>query len=187
MTRAAFLYLLAALGVGSCAGTEAVTSGRGEKSLPVAEETSSVALDTLYLEDLSGQRIPLDEWLGRDVIVVSFWATFCKPCKAEMPFLDKLHRDHEGAGLKVLAISLDTPETESGVRPLIQRNRYAFTVAVDRQSDATRLLNAKSILPHLVVIDRRGKVVLRKDGFTVGDQASLGELVRGLLGVGDGR
>jgi thiol-disulfide isomerase/thioredoxin len=182
MTRTAFLCLLAALVVGGCAGAGVVTSGPGENSLPVEEETASIALDALYLEDMSGQRIPLDEWLGRDVIVVSFWATFCKPCKAEMPFLDKLHRDHEGKGLKVLAISLDTPETESGVRPLIQRNRYAFAVAVDRQSDATRLLNAKSILPHLVIIDRRGRVVLRKDGFTVGDQAPLTAVILRLLG-----
>ena len=182
MKAAQILALLMGLVLGGCGATVGSIPPPGGEDLGKRRALGApLPLDTLFLEDLSGTRIPLEEWLGRDVIVVTFWATFCKPCKAEMPFLQRLHQQHGENGLRVLAISLDTPDTESGVRPLIQRNRYTFTVTVDRQSDATRLMNSKSILPHLVIIDRGGRVALCKDGFTIGDQAAIESLVQELL------
>jgi peroxiredoxin len=138
-------------------------------------------LSGLILTDLRGETIALGDHLGKDVVLISFWATFCKPCKSEMPFLQKLHEAHADKGLKVISISLDPPDTEDQVAPLIERNRYTFSVAIDRQSEATQLLNTKGVLPYLLIFDRQGNLVKKKDGFTVGDQPELEALVKSLV------
>jgi len=145
------------------------------------ERVDSGMLSGLTMSDLQGRPVAFGDYLGKDVVLVSFWATFCKPCKSEMPFLQRLHETYADKGLKVISISLDPPDTEDQVSPLIARNRYTFPVCVDRQSEATQLLNNKGVLPYLVIFDRQGKVAKKKDGFTVGDQPELEALVKSLL------
>lgn len=166
------ILILAALTV-ACSGVQ--VGGKTEK------EVDSSALENLVLTDLSGREIVVGDYVGKNVIMVSFWATFCKPCKSEMPFLQKLHETYGEQGLKIVSISLDPPETESMVKPLIKRNNYTFQVAIDRQSDAAQLLNTKSVLPFLLVFDRTGKLVEKKDGFSAGDQPKLEKLIKELV------
>lgn len=168
------LLLGAALFLGAgCSGVQVGGVGTGKDY--------TEALKSLTLTDLKGEPVDLAGMAGKNVVMVSFWATFCKPCKAEMPFLQQLHEKYEAKGLKVVSISLDSPDTEALVKPYVQRNRYTFPVCIDRQSDATIQFNSKSVLPFLVIIDRNGKLALKKDGFSVGDQAYLENLVKGLL------
>ncbi|MBM4354322.1 MAG: TlpA family protein disulfide reductase [Deltaproteobacteria bacterium] len=166
------LALLVALGLSGCSAAQ--VDGQEER-------TDSGMLTGLVLTDIRGESVAFSDYLGREVVLVSFWATFCKPCKSEMPFLQKLHETWGNRGLKVISISLDPPDTEDQVAPLIERNRYTFSVCIDRQSEATQLLNTKGVLPYLLIFDRSGKVVKKKDGFTVGDQPELEKLVASLL------
>jgi peroxiredoxin len=138
-------------------------------------------LKNLSAEDLEGKPLALQDRVGKDVIMMSFWATFCKPCKAEMPFLQKLHETYGKDGLTVVGVSLDTAETESLVRPFVERNNYTFAFCIDRQSDFASALNPKGVLPFLMVFDRKGRLVLQKDGFSTGDQPEMETLVKGLL------
>jgi thiol-disulfide isomerase/thioredoxin len=153
----------------------AQTGGQGG-----SEDSSS--LSSLVLYDLKGKPIDFKDMVGKKVLVISFWATFCKPCKSEMPFLQKMYEAYGQDGFEVVAISLDTPDTESMVSPFIQRNNYTFKVALDRQSEATQLLNSKSMLPFLVIFDKEGNLVKKKDGFTIGDQSGLEKLIKELVG-----
>jgi len=137
----------------------------------------------LVLEDIKGRDVRFSDLLGKRVVMVSFWATFCKPCAAEMPFLQQLHENYDGEGLTVIGISLDTADTESLVAPFVSRNNYTFSICIDRQSDAAAALNSKSVLPYLVVFGRDGKVALQKDGFAPGDRPALEKLVKDLLAV----
>ncbi len=157
----------------ACSGVQVGGAGTGKDY--------SQALKSLTLTDLKGAPVELAEMAGNNVIMVSFWATFCKPCKAEMPFLQQLYDKYYEQGLRIVSISLDSPDTEALVKPYIERNRYTFPVCIDRQSDATIQFNSKSVLPFLVIIDRKGKLALKKDGFSVGDQGYLENLVKGLL------
>jgi len=166
----------AVLVVGVCLACSSVqVGGRAQET----EDLSS--LSTITLDDIYGNAFSFSEHAGKEVLFVSFWATFCKPCKSEMPFLQKLHETWGGKGLKVVSISLDDPATESMVKPLIERNNYTFTVLIDRQSSAAQLLNPKSVLPFLLVFDKSGRLVLRKDGFSIGDQPGLEKLVSDLV------
>jgi peroxiredoxin len=170
MLKALALIVPLTLFLGACSAAPATTSEDGGSSL-----------QSLVLYDLQGRPIDFGELVGKKVLVISFWGTFCKPCKSEMPFLQKMVETYGKDGLEVLAISLDTPDTEASVGPFINKNNYTFRVTIDRQSQATQLLNRKSVLPFLVILDREGKIVKKKDGFTVGDQPALEALLKDLV------
>ena len=95
---------------------------------------------------------------GGKVVIVNLWATWCAPCRAEMPALDAYYRQHRDDGLVMLAISMDAPKDEAKVREVIRE--FAFPGALGRDADI-RGYGRVWRLPLTFVIDRKG--ILRKD------------------------
>jgi thiol-disulfide isomerase/thioredoxin len=73
------------------------------------------------LKDVDGRAHALTDYLGKKVILISFWATWCEPCKKEMDQLQTLYEVHASAGLMILSISMDEPETQGDVRPFVKQ------------------------------------------------------------------
>ena len=114
---------------------------------------------SMELKFLDGTRFSLAEQTGK-VVVINFWATWCAPCRAEMPALEAYYQKHRAEGLQMIAISMDNPKDEAKVREVMQA--FAFTAAMAKDA------NIKSYgriwrIPLTFVIDRRG--ILRKDGW----------------------
>jgi thiol-disulfide isomerase/thioredoxin len=122
----------------------------------IAEGAPAPALGgTLF----DGSRFSLADHAGK-VVLLNFWATWCAPCREEMPALDAYYRRHRGEGLEMVAISMDSPKDEAKARELMRA--FSFPAAFGRE------LNIKGYgrvwrLPLTFVIDRQG--VLRKDGW----------------------
>jgi cytochrome c biogenesis protein CcmG, thiol:disulfide interchange protein DsbE len=141
----------------------------------IAEGAPAPALHgTLF----DGTHFSLEDYAGK-VVVLNFWATWCAPCREEMPALDAYYRRHRSEGLEVVAISMDNPKDEAKARDMMQA--YAFSAAFGRE------LSLKAYgriwrLPLTFVIDRQG--VLRKDGWTgdpLLDAVTLEKVVTPLL------
>ncbi|HEY5307253.1 MAG TPA: TlpA disulfide reductase family protein [Casimicrobiaceae bacterium] len=141
----------------------------------IAEGAPAPALDgTLF----DGSRFSLADHAGK-VVLLNFWATWCAPCREEMPALDAYYRRHRGEGLEMVAISMDNPKDEVKARELMRG--FSFPAAFGRE------LNIKGYgrvwrLPLTFVIDRQG--VLRKDGWygdPLLDMAILEQTVTPLL------
>jgi len=132
------------------------------------------------LRDIDGNTVTLSEKIG-NVVLVSFWATWCGPCKEEMPHLQKLYTEKKDEGLVVLSISTDDARSASKVKPYIKKNGYNFTVLLDRDSSVIGTYNPAKTLPYTVVIDRAGEIAKQTQGFNPGDEKALEELVIGLL------
>jgi thiol-disulfide isomerase/thioredoxin len=106
---------------------------------------------------LDGQSFSLAAQSG-NVVVINFWATWCAPCRAEMPALDAFYRKHRDEGLVVLAVSLDEPDKEAKVREVMKA--FGFPAALGPQSDFKGYMRIWR-LPLTFVVDRSG--ILRKN------------------------
>ncbi len=161
------LLLLLALAAPACAGTSA-TSGAG--------------LPTLEGVDIQGRPFTLADHAGSDVVLLSFWATYCEPCKSEMPFLQRLHERYQVRGLTIVSVSLDGPDTQSGVVPYIRSNGYSFRVLVDEDTAIAQRWNPRATAPYTVLIDREGRIVEKIEGFQLSEADALEQKIVGLLG-----
>jgi cytochrome c biogenesis protein CcmG, thiol:disulfide interchange protein DsbE len=116
---------------------------------------------------------------GGKVIVLNFWATWCKPCREEMPALDAFYRAHRAEGLEVIAISIEGPEDLAKIKGVLKNFSFPAALAAGGQTTGYGSL---SRVPVTFVIDRRG--MLQFNGFKfakVMDVAILEKIVIPLL------
>ncbi len=136
------------------------------------------------LKDVNGRRFDLADHLSKDVVLLTFFATWCAPCQAELPTLEKLHRAYRDQGLRVVLVSIDDPKSAAKVKPIVREQKLSFPVLLDTQTQVVSLYNPKKAVPFSAVIDRRGYVVAEHFGFRPGDEGALEEELKGLLASG---
>jgi len=132
------------------------------------------------LRDVDGNTVSLSSLKGK-VVVLSFWATWCGPCKEEMPHLQRIYAERKDRGLVVLSISADDARTASRVKPYVVSKGFTFPVLLDKDSSVTGIYNPAKTLPWTVVVDRGFQVVDSHGGYDPGDESKLAALVDGLL------
>ena len=103
----------------------------------------------------------IQDYFG-NVILVNFWATWCVPCRVEMPSFEKLYRRYRSEGVAVLAVTLDK-NSEQKIKSFFDEYRLSFPVLLDEEGKVERLYPSMTI-PFTYVIDRDGRVVARVDG-----------------------
>lgn len=132
------------------------------------------------LESIDGQKVELSKLYGKGPILISFWATWCKPCIEEMVELNKIYEELKDKGFNLIAISTDNEKTISKVKPFIKSRGYNFTVLLDTNSEVARKYYAQQI-PFSVLLDKDGKVVQTHLGYKKGDEKKLREKIISLL------
>lgn len=110
------------------------------------------------LPDLSGQSVSLADYKDR-VIFLNFWATWCPPCREEMPSLQKLHEKLKGKNFIMLAVALDE-EGKAVVKPFVEKGGYSFKVLLDPDGRVASRYQVWSI-PTTFIINKEGKIVRR--------------------------
>ena len=114
--------------------------------------------------------------------MVDFWATWCKPCIKALPHLQRIYEKYSPNGLSLLAISTDSPKTESQVKPFVLGKKYTFTVLLDPSQEIFKALQGKGAMPYTVVIDADGNIRYRHTGYRPGDENELEKVVVELMG-----
>lgn len=118
------------------------------------EEVKTNLMDNydFTLEDLNGSKVKLSELKGKKVFL-NFWATWCPPCKAEMPDIEKLYQETKESNLVILAVNVG--EDKKTVQDFIEKNSYNFPVLLDVSGEVSQLYQVTGI-PTSYFIDSEG-------------------------------
>jgi peroxiredoxin len=131
------------------------------------------------LKDLNGQSVTLSSLRGKNVVFLDFWATWCGPCKAELPHVQNLHNTYKDRGLKILAIDLS--EAAGVVQGFINDNHYSFAVLLDLTGNVTQNQYGVKGIPTMFIIDTQGIVRKVRIGYLPGVEKELEDAIIPLL------
>ncbi len=132
------------------------------------------------LRNLENNRVNLSDFKGQ-VVILNFWATWCAPCRVEMPAFETLYRRYRSEGLTLLAISIDKGGIDA-VKKFVEERKLSFPVLMDTEGTVERIYPSFSI-PTTYVIDREGHIATRVDGAKNWKSKETFEAVEYLLGI----
>lgn len=162
-----YLILLAAL---VFAGTTAFS----QKTLP-----------DVNVKTLDGQTVNLLETYGGEngkITVMSFWATWCSPCKRELDAIADYYEEwQEEYDVELIAITIDTHRMLAKVGPMVESKGWEYTILAGNDQDMRNAFNFSSI-PQTFVVDQNGNIAYTHNGYAPGDEAELEEVIARLAG-----
>lgn len=134
------------------------------------------------LRDINGKQVSLADFSGQ-VVLISFWATWCTPCQAEMPHLQRFFETYGPQGFTVLSVNTDDARSSSQVKPLVRSKGLTFPVLLDRETAVVALYNPAKTLPYGVLLDKSGAIVQVFQGYTPGEEAHVEEAIQKALSL----
>lgn len=140
---------------------------------------AQTALPESSLKDLQGNVVSTSE-ISNDgkPIIISFWATWCKPCLRELhAYMDYYPEWQEEFGVKLVAISIDDTRNSQKVPPMVTSEGWEYEVYIDENSDLKRTMGIVNI-PHTFVLDGNGNIVWQHAGYSPGDEDYLYEILQ---------
>lgn len=115
---------------------------------------------SLTAKDLSGHTQKLASLRGQ-IVVLSFWATWCAPCQEELPRLSKLSESYVGKNIRFIAVSIDEPKDRAKIEPFLQKQHVTLDVWQGADTDTLARFGLGNIVPGTVILDNQGEVVSR--------------------------
>jgi peroxiredoxin len=181
VTRLSALVLLASFAASCAHGKGGGGTTTAKKESAVNDVIGGQATD-FTLKDHEGRTVQLSDYLGKNVVLIDFWATWCVPCQAALPHMVDLYESRKEKGLVVLAVAMDGPETIAQVPTFVRRYRMSFPVLLDEETKVVNIYNPKRTAPLSLLIDREGKIVKVRSGYNAGDENLVEKEVDELLG-----
>lgn len=122
-----------------------------------------------------------DKMEHKKAILVSFWATWCGPCKLEMPHVDDLDKEFADRGFEGISISIDDSRAYSQARAYVKGRKFQFNALFDKESKVVAMYNPSKTLPYTVIIDGAGKIRHVHTGYNPGDEKKLRDEIQAIL------
>jgi peroxiredoxin len=136
-------------------------------------------LPTVKLKTIDGKTVDLSTLSNNGKpIVISFWATWCKPCKTELNTIAEEYEDwQEETGVKLIAVSIDNSRSTGRVEPYVNGQGWEYQVLLDPNGDLKRAMNVNNV-PHTFLIDGKGNIVWDHNNYAAGDEEELFEQIK---------
>jgi len=144
--------------------------------------TAFAQLPSVTLKDMNGKTVNTAE-LKNDgkPFIIDFFATWCKPCNRELDAIAEVYEEwQEETGVKIFAVSIDQAQNINKVKPLVDNHGWEYEVLLDPNSDFKRALGIQMI-PYVLIVDGKGQIVYKHNGYTDGAEQELIEKVRELV------
>jgi len=129
---------------------------------------------------LDGKPFDLAAERPRKVVFLNVWATWCGPCRFEIPELEKMHAKYAARGFEVVGVSVEENGAEA-VKPFVSEQAIGYPIVLDPPGKIANVLQT-TVLPTSVLIDRNGKIVWRRTGALMGPDATLDAAIEKALG-----
>lgn len=162
-----------ALGFSLFASACAPAGTGGTNPAQSADGASTSRPPDFELRALDGSSVRLSSHLGKQVVLIDFWATYCEPCLRAMPELDALYTKYKGQGFLVLGVSIDGPDSLLAVRSDVQKLGISFPILLDQDTRVVALYNPKTSAPFSVLIGKDGQVLAKREGYAHGAEEAL--------------
>lgn len=124
-----------------------------------------------------GQTVTLSAFRG-DVVMINFWASWCKPCRQEMPLLEQIYQRYKNLGFTLVGVNVD--EDQKNADLILKNIPVSFPIAYDQQDKVSNKYGLEG-MPNTVFVDRNGNIRHVHTGYVPGDEQSYDEQIRLLI------
>ena len=131
---------------------------------------------TAPIPALTGDPVKVSDFTG-NITLLNFWATWCPPCRAEMPSIERLYKKMSGTNFRIVAVKAGEHRTQ--VSSFIEKNKYTFPIYLDESNAVSSIFAARG-LPSTYLVNKEGKVIAARIGAMEYDQAELIKLLKEL-------
>jgi peroxiredoxin len=146
-------------------------------SLPAASVTAGAPAAAFQLPAAVGGPVSLADLKGQ-VVLINFWASWCGPCRQEMPILEQLYRKYKPAGFTLLGVNVE-PKSGDAIT-FLKATPVSFPILFDTQSKVSTLYEVSG-MPSTVIVDRKGNVRYVHHGYKPGDESEYLDQIRSLM------
>jgi peroxiredoxin len=158
------------------------SSSRADALTTVSGQNSSFAVEggiapDFSLQTLDGRAVKLSDFRGK-IVLLNFWATWCAPCRVEMPWLIELYKNYHSQGFEIVGVSVDDPGEQRSVERFVKEMGVNYTILLGTNPVAD-LYGGARLLPHTFFISRDGKIT--KSFIGLQDKSEIEATIREML------
>lgn len=138
--------------------------------------TAGANAPAFQLKSMNGKPVGLQDLKGQ-VVLINFWASWCGPCRQEMPILEQLYRSYQAAGFTLLGVNVEPSEGDA--QKFLKGTPVSFPILFDPDSKVSKLYEVSG-MPSTVILDRKGTVRYVHHGYKPGDESEYLDQIRAL-------
>lgn len=143
-------------------------------------QAQKTAIPSISVKDLNNKSVNLKELAKDKITVISFWATWCAPCKKELDNIAPLYEEwQEKYNVQLIAVSIDDARTTAKVKSTVNAKNWDYTILLDSNEELKRKLNVSSV-PFTFLVNQKGEIVYEHSGYKEGDELKLLEKIKAL-------
>src|SRR5579863_4156173 len=146
-------------------------------ALPAWAGGGDVQAPAFTLQSVAGKQVSLAQFKG-DVVMINFWASWCGPCRQEMPLLDSIYKQYSKLGFTLIGVNVE-PDSKAAV-DWLKQTPVSYPILFDKDSKVSKLYDVGG-MPSTVIIDRAGKVRMLHRGYKPGDENEYMDSIRTLV------